>query len=245
MNLRISCTEDGIRTYPLHQHKNYEIMLYLSGEGYLRTPEKNYPFSPGTIIIVPPCTEHGSVSREGFKNISIGGEFGHMLNFSKPVILRDNKKQDGRTLAEMIYDNRFGNADYLSSLSTSYLHFLLQNTKNETDMDLCVRKIVSEISSNAFDISFNTTDALLKSGYAEDYIRSHFKKITGRTPIEFLTEVRIKHACFLIDIYKDNLSMAEIAEKCAFTDYAYFCKKFKSMMGISPTIYKKQTDLNT
>jgi len=59
MDLQINRTLDGITTYPMHKHNNYEIMLYLKGTGHLRTKNINYPFSPGSIIIVPPHTEHG------------------------------------------------------------------------------------------------------------------------------------------------------------------------------------------
>ena len=57
---------------------------------------------------------------------------------------------------------------------------------------------------------------------------------------EFLTEIRIKHACFLIDIYHDELSLAEISERCGYLDYIYFSKKFKSIMDVSPREYKKE-----
>ncbi|MBQ9760845.1 MAG: AraC family transcriptional regulator, partial [Clostridia bacterium] len=70
--------------------------------------------------------------------------------------------------------------------------------------------------------------------------RSCFKKITGKTPNEFLTEIRIKHACYLIDIYQDNLSLSEIAEKCGYLDYIYFSKRFKLVTGISPREYRNQ-----
>lgn len=243
MNLLINCTNDGVKTYPLHMHKDYEIMLYLSGNGFLRTNKKNYPFSHGTIIIVPPYIKHGSTSNYGFKNISVCGDFNHLFNFSEPISLNDNKKQEGEILAKMIFDNRYGNKNYLSSLSASYIYYILQNVQTENNIGICIRNIISEISNNAFDCNLDTTDILLKSGYAEDYIRSCFKKITEKTPIEFLTEIRIKHACFLIDTSKDTSSMAKIAEQCGFTDYVYFSKKFKSLVGISPSDYKKSCSL--
>lgn len=81
---------------------------------------------------------------------------------------------------------------------------------------------------------------LLTSGYSEDYIRACFKKITGKTPTDFLTDVRIKHACYLIDIYKDTLTLSEIAEQCGYVDYIYFSKKFKTVMGMSPRVYRGQ-----
>ena len=75
-------------------------------------------------------------------------------------------------------------------------------------------------------------------------IRSCFKVATGKTPNEFLTDVRIKHACFLINIYHNELSLAEISERCGYLDYIYFLKKFKSVTGVSPREYKNKTVLS-
>ncbi|MBQ8146607.1 MAG: AraC family transcriptional regulator [Clostridia bacterium] len=67
-----------------------------------------------------------------------------------------------------------------------------------------------------------------------------FKKVTGKTPNEFLTVIRIEHACFLMDIYHSKLSLAKISEQCGYLDYIYFSKKFKSIMGVSPRKYRNQ-----
>ena len=240
MDLQISCTEDGIKTYPLHNHKKHEIIYYLKGEGYLRTRDKNLPFSPGTIIIVPPNIDHGSVSKKEFKNICVSGEFEHLLNFTLPVVLFDNEKREGKKLAELIYENRLLNNDYLLSLCISYIHFLCQSVKIDNSINASLKKIISEISANAFDSDFDLKPLLLKSGYSEDYIRHCFKKNIGKTPTEFLSETRIKHSCHLIEIYKDTLSMGQIAEQCGFLDYVYFSKCFKKITGISPAAYRKQ-----
>ena len=62
MEIHISRTEPGVRAYPAHAHDWWEIMSYSEGVGYLYTPERNYPFTPGTVILVPPHVIHGSVS---------------------------------------------------------------------------------------------------------------------------------------------------------------------------------------
>jgi len=43
----------------------------------------------------------------------------------------------------------------------------------------------------------------------------------------------------LIDLYRSTLSLQEIAERCGYTDYVYFSKKFKEVTGVSPRDYKK------
>lgn len=131
MEMYINCTEDGIKKYPCHSHKNWEIMFYLWGEGYLYTPETDYPFKEGMAIIVPPGVEHCSISENGFKNISIGGDFNHLLFFDRLQVVFDNDEQEGKCLVDLIFKNRYGNKDYVSYLCHSYIFFLLKNIKFE------------------------------------------------------------------------------------------------------------------
>ena len=83
MSLKTYRTEDGITNYPLHVHKNFEIMIYVEGKGYMRTEHGDIPFQPGTIIIVPPNIKHGSRSENQFKNISIEGDFSGYFDFAE------------------------------------------------------------------------------------------------------------------------------------------------------------------
>ena len=240
MSYTINRTQDGVIQYPVHTHKNYEIMLYLDGKGYMRTELGNIPFETGTIVIVPPNIKHGSISENGFMNISIEGDFEAYFGFDTVKSFEDNETQEGKMLAEMIYENRYGNDTYLASLCTAYVCFLMQRFELDSAMQRSVKKITDEISQNAFDSQIDLTLILSKSGYSEDYIRSCFKKITGKTPNEFLTDIRIKHACFLINIYKNKISLSEISERCGYLDYIYFSKRFKSVMGMSPREYRNQ-----
>lgn len=238
MNYQINRTPDGTKTYPLHKHNDYEIMFYLQGSGCLRTREADYRFSPGSIIVVPPGTEHGSASENGFQNISVGGDFENMFCFESAAVLSDNAENEGRMLASMIYNNRFGDGGFVSKLCSAYAYFILRNVSVEKNVAAAVNKIVSEISDRCFDSGINLRRLLLKSGYAEDYIRSRFKKITGKTPNSFLTDFRINRAAFLIDVYAQTLSLQQISEQCGYTDYVYFSRKFKAVKGVSPKEYR-------
>lgn len=238
MNLQINCTDNGILVYPLHVHTDPEIMYYISGTGYMRTSQGLFPFSPGTIILIPPGTEHGSASDSGFKNISVAGSFDRAKNFKSVTVLADNAEKDGFTLADLIYRNRYADNEYLTSLCRAYILFIMQGLNVEDNIGAAVNSIISSATDSFFDADFNMSELLRKSGYAEDYIRAQFKRITGKTPGAFLTNIRINHAEFLIDIYLNSLSLEQIAEQCGYTDYVYFSKKFKSVTGMSPTEYK-------
>lgn len=238
----ISRTKEGTKKYPLHQHPEWEIMYYISGEGHLSTREGEIPFKPGSIIIVPPGVLHGSLSQDGFVNISIGGDFGHLFLFDGISVQWDNENKNGERLARLIYDNRYASGDYLSALCRAYAHFLLQNSNPEKRITKAVRHIMEQVSARFSDPCFEITPLLRQSGYAEDYIRAEFKRVTALTPIDFLAKTRVEHARKLFEIYRESLSVSEVAEACGFDDPVYFSRRFKQFVGLSPGAYKKRTE---
>lgn len=235
MEYQISITQDGVISYPMHKHTFCEIMLYLEGNGYLRTDTGNIPFESGTAIIVPQNIMHGSVSEKGFKNISIGGNFKNLLLFDRPVSVKTTT--DSRILGKLIYDNKFSDGSYLNSLINCYITSLLQTFKASSQTDIAIDRIIKDISTNAFNSDFSVTSALNLSGYAEDYIRAKFKIATGKTPTQFVNSIRIDHACKLIDIYGEEISVTELSEKCGFSNSAYFSRVFKRIKVMSPMQY--------
>lgn len=240
MNFSISKTEDGIIRYPQHSHEFYEIMHYVEGEGHLAFGETKCPFSPGTIIIVPAGVVHGSVSEHGFRNISIGGSFGHVFYMTEPLVMNDNAEQEGRILVDLIYGNRYGSAEYVNSLCMAYAHFLLKSIRLESEISQAVNRILGEIADNYAKPDLNVTELLQRSGYAEDYIRAQFRVQLNMTPIQCLHKVRIDHARTLIGIYGKSLSISQLAEKCGFSDPVYFSRCFKNVVGMSPKAYQSQ-----
>ncbi len=239
MNYRIGCVANDS---PIHMHKNYEINICTKGGGTYYTENSNFRFTTGQIFIIPPNTEHQFIHDSDCSKIYISGEFNNSLNFSCPIILSLKPQNEGQILAEMIYHNRYEQHEYLMSLINAFIGFLLNNIETDNEIQTAVKEIMHTISEQFFDSNLNICDILNKSGYAEDYIRAQFKVVTGKTPVEFLNNVRISHACFLMDVYKDALSLNEISEKCGYTEYSYFSRRFKKIMGISPRKHTYQKD---
>jgi AraC-like DNA-binding protein len=66
----------------------------------------------------------------------------------------------------------------------------------------------------------------------------YFKLITNKTYYDFLTEIRISHAChFLIE---DKMSVDQIADKCGFYNISNFYRQFKKVIGVTPLTYKRE-----
>lgn len=236
----ISVTRPGTKKYPMHQHGYWEIMYYLSGEGYLAADDSKIGFCPGTVIIVPPGVPHGSVSKDGFVNISVGGDFERLFLFERPHKQQDNDTKDGQQLARLILYNQHADSRYVAALCSAYAHFLLQNAKYERRLQRQVSAVIRQIHLNFDDPAFSVSDALRGSDYSEDYIRTEFKKSTGLSPVDFLTKIRIEKAAKLFEIYGQSVSVGEVGEACGFVDLAYFSKRFRQRLGVSPAAYRKQ-----
>lgn len=172
-------------------------------------------------------------------NISIGGDFNHLFMFDGVCAQIDDPSRNGERLARLIFDNRYTGNDYISALCNAYAHFLLQNANLEKRISQAVHNIMTQASRCFSDPGFEITPLLNQSGYAEDYIRAEFKKVTNLTPIDFLTKIRVDHARQLFEIYGELLPVSEAAAACGFEDPVYFSKRFKQFIGISPTAYKK------
>jgi len=158
-------------------------------------------------------------------------------------VVLDNAENEALRLGKIIYQNRHIDPEYASLLLKALIHFLLRNLEIEDEIFASTRSIAEYISTHFHDCNINLHALLQASGYAVDYIRAHFKKNTGKTPTEFLTEIRITHACHLIDIYQNHISLSDLAERCGYTDYAYFSRRFKHFTGICPRQYMKHAKI--
>ena len=62
----------------------------------------------------------------------------------------------------------------------------------------------------------------------------------GVTPVDFLREARLKHACKMLRT--TDMAVSDVAYKCGFNDPKYFSRCFRQSIGMSPSEYKLGID---
>ena len=67
------------------------------------------------------------------------------------------------------------------------------------------------------------------------YFGSCFKRHTGKTFTEYLTELRIKKS---IELLRTNISVEEVARKIGYGSARHFGRIFKAMTGFTPSEYR-------
>jgi AraC-like DNA-binding protein len=70
------------------------------------------------------------------------------------------------------------------------------------------------------------------------YFAHFFKKKSGKSVIQYLNEVRILKARLLLE--QEDIAVSEIALQVGFDDINYFSRKFKQIVGQTPTDYKRE-----
>ena len=71
-----------------------------------------------------------------------------------------------------------------------------------------------------------------------DYFTKVFKKETGYTITEYITNERMKEAAALLR--KTELSVTVIANQVGYTNISHFSKAFRNVIGVSPKEYRKK-----
>ena len=88
--------------------------------------------------------------------------------FTDPLIISDNEHGDGAQLIRMIYRNRYGNSNYVSDLCKTYIHYPLQESTLQNDLNNAIHKIYEQIMASAFDSNIDVGHYLRSNGYASD-----------------------------------------------------------------------------
>lgn len=79
-------------------------------------------------------------------------------------------------------------------------------------------------------------DAAQSMGMSSFYFSRQIKAATGKTFLEYLTAYRIEKAKQRLE--STDLSISEVAHTVGYSDYNYFSKVFKRVVGCTPSLYR-------
>lgn len=108
-------------------------------------------------------------------------------------------------------------------------------TENELS-DKLVEDVLAYLNENVCS-TVTVDDICKKISYSKAYIFKKFKQVTGKTIIDYFTNLKIKKAKELIK--EKNLSVKEISLKLGFDTPNYFSKTFKKKTGLTPLEFRK------
>lgn len=124
-------------------------------------------------------------------------------------------------------------ADMMSELMHKYCALVKKHSMK--NYSLPVQKVLMVIDSDiTADLSLHKLAEMFSINAS--YLSSLFKRETGKTLTEYVSQKRIEHAAYLLQT--TNMQIQVVAQHCGIFDVNYFAKMFKKYMGKTPKEYR-------
>jgi len=111
------------------------------------------------------------------------------------------------------------------------------NTTDKKSIDKAIYFI-----KNNFDKEFSLDEIAAKANYSPYHFIRVFKAETGKTPFQYLLEIKIAKAKELLN--KSSKPITEICYDCGFNNRSHFSVIFKRKTGNTPSSYRKLVHKN-
>lgn len=250
-----------------HLHTFYEIYYLTNGKRKCFIEDSLYNMDKGDIMLIQKDTLHRTtyVLSETHERYAIYYDDTHISDlyqhFGKDIILKCFEKPQiripasRRSYIEELLDNML----FEYSHSDAFSQYLLK--KNLEELIIFILRC-SNFSKpiyedmDVYDYAIQSAARYIRKHFREpltlDMVSDHinmsntyfskkFKQITGFGFKEYLINVRIKEAAFLLVHTKQSIT--EIALSCGFNDSNYFGDAFRKIKGISPMAYRQNKEL--
>ena len=253
--ISISKYEGDWHSHP-HTHQFSELFYILHGEGVFYIEDNRISVKQDDLIIINPNVEHTEKtfsdnpmeyivfgvdglafsftnpeqdSIKGYSFYSYGSDKNQFINFAQLMMREFQDKKPGfekvcHGLLQvlLVYISRKQNLSIISDSS-----FQLSR-----ECALAKRYIDVNYSQNI------TLDSLAEITHINKFYLAHsFTECIGQSPINYLTERRLKASKELLT--SSNLSVTQVATTSGFSSQSYFSQIFQKKVGMSPRQYRK------
>ncbi len=251
LSIAASKYEKDWTSFP-HSHYFTEIFYVKSGTGQMQIENEKFPIQRDSLILIGAHIQHTEISdpADPLDYYVIGVE-GLKINTDRSIEYSIvNASAASPVIHEcfenMLYEMQHKRSGY-AEICQHYLAILilLISRKDHVSYELVTpqnssrecHKAKQYIESNYKDKI--TLDSLAKTCNLTKFYLSHkFSKLYGKSPIAYLTEVRIAAAKDLLQT--TNHSIEEIASATGFSSSSYFSQTFQRVCGMSPQQYRKE-----
>lgn len=261
------CNNNVYKDLYMHWHKEMEVIYVIEGKIFLRLNDKYVEGSTGDFMFIAPETVHYLKSGDEplrFKSLVFDIRIlsGSSDDFCQnkifhPLLLHQMKISDKITQSDENYENIKSiffslagcceNKKEFYQLEAKHLVFNffynIMSGNHYNKISLESNKLTEAVKQAIMYIQDNYTDEITTGSlseyvhYNEYYFMRVFKKYTGRTIVEFLTEYRLEKSKELLK--NEDLTVEDVAYRVGFSSNSYFIRKFRDMFKVTPGEFRK------
>lgn len=238
-------------------HSDHLLIICLDGHGKVRYQEQEQVLRAGQALLLPKGMSHKyqSDKKEPWTIFWVHMD-GHLAEqFTSMMFASDeaNLIFEVSNMTEVLLEfeqllacrqatYQFNNFVLASNiLRKIFSYFISQNqvllTSDQSQINL---QIMDGFLEKNIDSQVTLEEMAEVSGLSKFHFAKKFQKQTGLSPVRYFLELKIKHACELID--RTQLTIKEVSSRLGYDDPYYFSRLFKKIMGISPKQYRESNN---
>ncbi len=235
-----------------HCHAFFHYIYSLGGHTRVRVGEEEFQTAEGSLVLVPPETEHAIVSQDTSRCLDLKFSCGEPLRTricGLPRLIPQLGERESGILRSVFEEAVGQEADYDEIINIrlyELLLLLLRRQRGGADRSWQSSALVSvpsdsrirqalELIERRLDQPLRVSDVAEACGYHRNYFRSVFKEHMGITPSGYINLRRISRAKELM-MYSE-LNISQISQQLGFQSIHYFSRLFKKTAGCSPSAY--------
>ncbi|WP_270345466.1 AraC family transcriptional regulator [Enterococcus thailandicus] len=248
----------------IHTHDFLEISIVLEGQANYTIEEQEFQLNAGQIMLFNPGTHHGEEQRTGtyshqlhigLTNISLDGLKRNHLPTKKAILNLGEYQWEFLDKAwRLVKEYSEEQPEFqlmVKALIIEMLVLILRSLEKVQD-----NTVTLALSKNAKRKQYLVNHAIyyLENHHTQEitleqladtlyvsptYLSKVFKESTGMSPINYLIQVRLKHAKELLS--NEQLTIREISQAVGYQDAYHFSKLFKKYYGVSPSQLAKKS----
>ncbi|MBE6925970.1 MAG: helix-turn-helix domain-containing protein [Ruminococcaceae bacterium] len=234
----------------MHWHGFVEIEFVVSGTAIYRFGSKEYTLSRGDLWLLSIYDSHQVVCKKGLQIINIAIKpdllnsklLSHTTTFhplhchlDEPATAAFLSKAQ-ELFREQSTDNAFSRLKAASILNEVVIDIARNAVADNAPTDLGIIQDVSVWIQLHIQEDISLAQVAEKFSLTPNYLGTLFKKTMGASYNDYLNNLRINHACHLLQT--SDLSMKNIALESGYHSVEYFNYIFKKFCGITPSQYR-------
>lgn len=243
--------------YPPHVHRDYSVLLVLSGAELQTSRGRRYSATRGDIVLNNPDEAHASSSiRTEYRIMRIRERLlariaGEALpaKFRRPRFVHSQLRD--QTCFRMLLNLhlRLQQEGFILEHETAFISTMtlflahINNRYNSFDLTRAEYRHVSQIRDyliGNYTENVSLADLTALTSLSPYYLIRVFRKQVGFTPHEYQTQLRIAHARKLI---RNGAAISQAALETGFFDQSHFTRNFKRVVGMTPGAYSSQSNI--
>ncbi len=227
----------------LGYHDFWELVAIRNGTGSLLLDDRETALQTGDVMLLPPGCNHTEITDDTLDLIWIGlrGSLLAARSAHGVMLLND---QGVAALAEEFWlfaemHTRQSGVE-LDGLARQLLGLFLRRQASDAARpgDQIGRVLVW--LNEHFQQSCSVAKMAAESGMSEGHFHRLFKTKTGRSPMDYLNLVRLRHAEQLLRF--TDFPVSEVAARSGFSDPLYFSRAFRKTWDQSPRDYRARLE---